>query len=50
MTYTNHDSRAKRPRTGRLPLDFGRPLHPVPHEDGKRRLAAIVEKLEGAAK
>lgn len=52
MNYTNHDSRTKapRPRTRRLPLDFFRPIHPVPHEEGKRKLAGIVAKLEGAQK
>ena len=31
----------RRARTTPLPLDFYRPIHPVAHEEGKRRLAEL---------
>ena len=34
-----------RPKTGRLALDFTRPMYPVPHEDGKRRMRAIAAAM-----
>ncbi len=35
----------RRLRTRRLNLDFACPLHSVPHEEGKRRLAIIRHNL-----